>query len=187
AAVLAAVAGGVLCGAIIGLLVTRLCLLPFIVTLGMMLVVRGAAKGLADEQRVEAPITWINNLLRSPAGTQSWLLLPAGVWVIIALSLMTGAMLDYTRFGRHIFAVGSNERTARLCGVRIDACKLAVYSIGAGFAGLAGGMQFSKLSVGDPTVAAGLKLDVIAPVLIRWGRLLRASGAGFRTVDFCNL
>ena len=104
AAVLAAVAAGVLCGAIIGLLVTQLRLLPFIVTLGMMLVVRGAAKGLADEQRVEAPITWINNLLRSPAGAQSWLLLPAGVWIIIALSLITGAMLEYTRFGRHIFA-----------------------------------------------------------------------------------
>src|SRR5215510_3743976 len=73
AAVLAAVATGVLCGAIVGLLVTRLRLLPFIVTLGMMLVVRGAAKGLADEQRVEAPMTWINDLLRSPSGTQSWL------------------------------------------------------------------------------------------------------------------
>src|SRR5262245_13680902 len=148
AAVLLAVAVGALCGAIVGLLVTRLALLPFIVTLGMMLVVRGTAKGLADEQRVEAPITWINNLLRSPAGTQSWRLLPAGVWIIIGLSLMTGVMLEYTRFGRHIFAIGSNERTARLCGVRIDACKVAVYSIGAGFAGLAGVMQFSKLSVG---------------------------------------
>ena len=182
AAVLAAVAVGVLCGAIVGLLVTRLCLLPFIVTLGMMLVVRGAAKGLADEQRVEAPITWINNLLRSPAGTESWLLLPAGVWIIIVLSLTTGAMLEYTRFGRHIFAIGSNERTARLCGVRIDACKLAVYSIGAGFAGLAGVMQFSKLSVGDPTVAAGLELDVIAAVIIGGGSLLGGRGSVFGTL-----
>jgi ribose transport system permease protein len=182
AAVLAAVAAGVMCGAIVGLLVTRLRLLPFIVTLGMMLVVRGAAKGLADEQRVEAPITWINDLLRSPAGTQSWLLLPAGVWIIIVLSLMTGAMLEYTRFGRHIFAIGSNERTARLCGVRIDACKLAVYSIGAGFAGLAGVMQFSKLSVGDPTVAAGLELDVIAAVIIGGGSLLGGRGSVFGTL-----
>ena len=182
AAVLAAVAIGVLCGAIVGLLVTRLSLLPFIVTLGMMLVVRGAAKGLADEQRVEAPVTWINNLLRSPAGTQSWLLLPAGVWIIIVLSLVTGAMLEYTRFGRHIFAIGSNERTARLCGVRIDACKLAVYSIGAGFAGLAGVMQFSKLSVGDPTVATGLELDVIAAVIIGGGSLLGGRGSVFGTL-----
>src|SRR5215510_8055097 len=182
AAVLAAVAVGVLCGAMIGTLVTRLRLLPFIVTLGMMLVVRGAAKGLADEQRVEAPITWINDLLRSPAGTQSWLLLPAGVWIIIVLSLMTGAMLEYTRFGRHIFAIGSSERTARLCGVRIDACKLAVYSIGAGFAGLAGVMQFSKLSVGDPTVAAGLELDVIAAVIIGGGSLLGGRGSVLGTL-----
>ena len=135
AAVLAAVAAGVLCGAIIGLLVTQLRLLPFIVTLGMMLVVRGAAKGLADEQRVEAPITWINSLLRSPAGAQSWLLLPAGVWIIIALSLITGAMLEYTRFGRHLFAVGSNERTARLCGVRVERTKVAVYTIAGTLAG----------------------------------------------------
>src|SRR5215471_18983354 len=172
AAVLAAVVVGVLCGAIVGLLVTRLHLLPFIVTLGMMLVVRGAAKGLADEQRVEAPITWINDLLRSPSGTQNWLLLPVGVWIIIALSLMTAAMLEYTRFGRHVFAIGSNERTARLCGVPIDACKLAVYSIGAGFAALAGVLEFSKLSVGNPTVAVGLDLDVIAAVIIGGGSLL---------------
>jgi ribose/xylose/arabinose/galactoside ABC-type transport system permease subunit len=181
-AVMAAVASGVLSGLIVGLLVTRLRLLPFIVTLGMMLVVRGAAKGLADEQRVEAPITWINDLLRSASGTQNWLLLPAGVWIIIALSLMTAAMLEYTRFGRHVFAIGSNERTARLCGVPIDACKLAVYSIGAGFAGLAGVMQFSKLSVGDPTVASGLELDVIAAVIIGGGSLLGGRGSIFGTL-----
>src|SRR5215472_6416589 len=104
AAVLAAVAAGVFCGAIVGMLVTRLRLLPFIVTLGMMLVVRGAAKGLADEQRVEAPATWINDLLRTAA--RSWTLLPAGIWIIAALALLTGAMLQYTRFGRHIFAIG---------------------------------------------------------------------------------
>jgi ribose/xylose/arabinose/galactoside ABC-type transport system permease subunit len=181
-AVAGAIAAGVLCGAIIGLLVTRLRLLPFIVTLGMMLVARGAAKGLADEQRVEAPVTWINDLLRSPSGAQSWLLLPAGVWTIIALSLMTAAMLEYTRFGRHIFAIGSNERTARLCGVPVEVCKLAVYSIGAGFAGLAGVMEFSKLSVGDPTVSVGLELDVIAAVIIGGGSLLGGRGSIFGTL-----
>jgi ribose/xylose/arabinose/galactoside ABC-type transport system permease subunit len=182
AAVAGAIAAGVLCGVIIGLLVTRLRLLPFIVTLGMMLVARGAAKGLADEQRVEAPVTWINDLLRSPSGAQNWLLLPPGVWAIIALSLMTAAMLEYTRFGRHIFAIGSNERTARLCGVPVEACKLAVYSIGAGFAGLAGVMEFSKLSVGDPTVSVGLELDVIAAVIIGGGSLLGGRGSIFGTL-----
>src|SRR5262249_9077936 len=99
---------GVLCGLITGLFITRLRLLPFIVTLGMMLVIRGVAKGLADEQRVEAPVTWINDLLRTPTLERSWMLLPAGIWIIAGLALLTGTMLQYTRFGRHIFAIGSN-------------------------------------------------------------------------------
>ena len=181
-AALAGVVAGVLCGLMVGLLVTRLKLLPFIVTLGMMLVVRGAAKGLAGEQRIEAPITWLNDLLRTPAASQRWMLLPLGIWIIVALSIVTGVVLQYTRFGRHILAIGSNERTARLCGVRIDACKIAVYSIGAGFAGLAGVMQFSKLSVGDPTVAAGLELDVIAAVIIGGGSLLGGKGSVLGTL-----
>ena len=76
-AALAGVAAGALCGTATGLLVTRLRVVPFIVTLGMMLLVRGAAKGLADERRVEAPATWLNGLLRSAAGARgSWW--PAG-------------------------------------------------------------------------------------------------------------
>jgi ribose/xylose/arabinose/galactoside ABC-type transport system permease subunit len=181
-AAFAGVGVGVLCGLTTGLFITRLRLLPFIVTLGMMLVVRGAAKGLADEQRVEAPVTWINDLLRTRAAERSWMLLPSGIWIIAALALVTGVVLQYTRFGRHIFAIGSNERTARLCGVRIDATKLAVYSIGAGFAGLAGLMQFSKLSVGDPTVAVGLELDVIAAVIIGGGSLLGGRGSVLGTL-----
>ncbi len=64
-----------------------------------------------------------------------------------------------TRLGRHAFAIGSNERTARLCGVAVSRTKLVVYTIGALFAGVAGVLQFSRLSVGDPTVANGLKLE----------------------------
>src|SRR5215470_11291991 len=60
-----AIAAGALCGVINGLLVTQLRVVPFIVTLGTMLLVRGAAKGLSDERRLEAPITWLNGLLRT--------------------------------------------------------------------------------------------------------------------------
>lgn len=181
-AALAGIGAGVVCGSTVGLLVTKLRLMPFIVTLGMMLVVRGAAKGLASEQRLEAPITWLNDLLRTPAPDQRWMLLPAGIWIIVVLAVLAGGMLQYTKFGRHIFAIGSNERTARLCGVRVEACKLAVYAIGAGFAGLAGVLQFSKLSVGDPTVAVGLELDVIAAVIIGGGSLLGGRGSVFGTL-----
>jgi len=172
----AAVAASAACGAVNGLLITQLRVVPFIVTLGTMLLVRGAAKGLADERRIEAPITWINDLLRTARDGRG-LLLPTGIWLTVALAIVVALMLRYTRFGRHLFAIGSNERTARLCGVRINWRKVEVYTIGAALAGLAGVMEFSKLSVGDPTVAVGLELDVIAAVIIGGGSLLAAGAA----------
>ena len=108
---------GALCGLVNGVLITRLRVVPFIVTLGTMLLVRGAAKGLADERRIEAPITWLNDLLRTHA-TAAGSLLPSGIWIDLVLALVVAGVLRYTRFGRHLFAIGSNERTARLCGVR---------------------------------------------------------------------
>ena len=177
----AGIGAAALCGLVTGLLVTGLRVVPFIVTLGMMLLVRGAAKGLADERRIEAPVTWLNDLLRSHA-LGGGLLLPSGIWILIATALVVAGVLRYTRFGRHVLAIGSNERTARLCGVRVEANKIAIYTISAALAGLAGVMQFAKLSVGDPTVAVGLELDVIAAVIIGGGSLLGGRGTVFGTL-----
>ncbi len=168
-------AAGAACGLINGVLVTGLRVVPFIITLGTMLLVRGAAKGLADERRIEAPITWLNGLLRTVRDGSGWLL-PAGIWVVIVLAIAVAITLKYTRFGRHLFAIGSNERTARLCGVRVERCKIAVYAISGAFAGLAGVMEFSRLSVGDPTVAVGAELGVIAAVIIGGGSLSGGKG-----------
>ncbi|HET7746451.1 MAG TPA: ABC transporter permease [Vicinamibacteria bacterium] len=173
---IAAAAG---CGLLNGVLITRLRVVPFIVTLGMMLLVRGAAKGLADERRIEAPATWLNDLLRAAGPGQ---LLPRGLWLVAVLALLTAGTLRYTRFGRHLFAIGSNERTARLCGVPVALAKVAVYTLSAALAGVAGLLQFSKLSVGDPTVAQGLELDVIAAVIIGGGSLLGGRGTVLGTL-----
>jgi ribose transport system permease protein len=181
AAALAAVGAGAICGLVNGLLITQLRVVPFIVTLGTMLLVRGAAKGLADERRVEAPISWLNDLLRT-VRDGSGLLVPTGIWITVALALVVAATLRYTRFGRHLFAIGSSERTARLCGVHVSRTKLGVYTVAAALAGLAGVMEFSKLSVGDPTVAVGLELDVIAAVIIGGGSLLGGKGSVLGTV-----
>jgi ribose/xylose/arabinose/galactoside ABC-type transport system permease subunit len=168
-----AVIAGALCGLVNGVLITQLRVVPFIVTLGTMLVIRGVAKGLAEERRIEAPVTWLNDLLRVPRGGT---LLPSGIWAVIALALIIAGVLRYTSFGRHVFAIGSNERMARLCGVAITRTKIVVYVLTAAFAGFAGLLQFSKLSVGDPTVAVGLELDVIAAVIIGGGSLLGGRG-----------
>jgi ribose/xylose/arabinose/galactoside ABC-type transport system permease subunit len=180
-AALGAVAAGAACGALNGVLITGLRVVPFIVTLGTMLLVRGAAKGLSDERRIEAPITWLNELLRSVRGGNG-LLLPWGIWLAAILAIAVAITLQYTRFGRHLFAIGSNERTARLSGVRVERSKISVYTIAGAFAGLAGVLQLSQLSVGDPTAAIGLELDVIAAVIIGGGSLAGGKGTVLGTV-----
>ncbi len=180
-AAFAAVAAGAACGFMNGVLITGLRVVPFIITLGTMLLVRGAAKGLADERRLEAPITWLNGLLRT-VRDGSGILLPWGIWMGIVLAIVVAVTLQYTRFGRHLFAIGSNERTARLCGVRVERCKIAVYTIAGAFAGLAGVLEFSRLSVGDPTVAIGAELGVIAAVIIGGGSLSGGKGTVIGTI-----
>ncbi len=174
-AALAGVGAAAVCGAVNGLLVIGLRVVPFIVTLGTMILVRGAAKGLAEERRIEAPTTWLNGLLQA-LGRGEGLLVPSGIWLVVLLALLVAGTLRYTRFGRHLFAIGSNERTARLCGVAVERCKLAVYALTAALAGVAGVLQFSRLSVGDPTVADGLELNVIAAVIIGGGSLSGGRG-----------
>jgi len=179
-AALGGIATGAACGALIGLLITRLNLTPFIVTLGMWGTLRGAAKGLASETMVAAPSTWLNDLLQSLRPQNRWMIFPPGVWLMLVLTLFVGALLRYTRFGRHIFAIGSNEQTARLCGVPVKRTKLLIYIVGLAFAGIAGVLQFSYLTVGDPTTANGLELAVIAAVVIGGASL--NGGEGSRSV-----
>jgi len=170
---------GVLTGGVVGLvngaLITSLRLVPFIVTLGMLGIARGVAKWIAGNQKIDAPLTWVNEIMaKSPR--PSWMLMAPGVWIMIFFAVAMAVILRYSVFGRHIFAIGSNEATARLCGIRISRTKILVYMIAGLFCGLSGVMGFSRLTVGDPTVAVGLELDVIAAVVIGGGSL--SGGAG---------
>ncbi|MGC8885752.1 MAG: ABC transporter permease [Verrucomicrobiia bacterium] len=166
-----------ICGSINGIIITRLRVVPFIVTLGMMLLVRGAAKGLSKEQKVDAPETWLNELLASLSPENRWMLVPVGVWILVIMAIIVAVILRYTKLGRHTVAIGSNEQTAMLCGVMVERVKVYIYTICGLFAGLAGVMQFSRLTVGDPTVAVGLELDVIAAVVIGGGSLSGGEGS----------
>lgn len=172
-AVLAATA----CGAINGALIARGRLLPFIVTLGTMSALRGAAKGLANEQKIDAPAHGLDALLAPLPPNRSWMLVPPGVWIAIGIAILFAWILRATRFGRHVYAVGSNEQTARLCGVRVERVKVSVYAIAGLLAGVAGIMSFSNLTVGDPTTSVGLELDVIAAVVIGGGSLSGGEGS----------
>jgi ribose transport system permease protein len=171
---------GVLTGGLVGLfngtLITRLRLVPFIVTLGTMGIARGMAKWIAGNQKIDAPMTWVNELMaKSPR--PSWLLMAPGVWIVILFAVVMAVVLRYTVFGRHVFAIGSNESTARLCGIRTNRAKILIYAIAGLFCGLSGVMEFSRLTVGDPTVAVGLELDIIAAVVIGGGSLSGGEGS----------
>jgi len=176
----AALAAGVVTGGLVGLvngsLITSLRLVPFIITLGMMGIARGVAKWIAGNQKIDAPITWLNDLMaKNPR--PSWLLLAPGVWLMILLAAAMAVVLRRTVFGRHALAIGSNEATARLCGVRTVRSKIWIYTLSGLFCGLAGVMEFSRLTVGDPTVAVGLELDIIAAVVIGGGSLSGGQGS----------
>ena len=182
AAALGGVLTGALAGFVIGGLITGLRLAPFIVTLGAWGAYRGVAKGFADQTMVIAPSTWLNDLLRTLGPGQKWLLFPPGVWIAVVLAVAVALALRYTRFGRHVFAIGSNESTARLCGVRVGPTKLLIYVVAGALVGVAGVLQFSYLTVGDPTTANGLELDIIAAVVIGGASLSGGQGSVLGTI-----
>lgn len=175
-AVLAAVAAGSLIGLINALAITRLRVVPFIATLGMLGIARGAAKWLAHETTVNAPASWVNELAVTVPPAR-WMLFAPGVWVALALAILMAFVLRRTVFGRRVFALGSNEAAARACGIAVERLKLAIYSVAGLFVGLAGAMQMSRLRQGDPTVAIGTELDVIAAVVIGGGSLSGGEGS----------
>lgn len=175
AAILAAVATGTLCGLVNGLLIARLRIMPFIATLGMMGIARGTAKRITGGQKIDAPASWLPELV-SKSEADAWLGLPPGLWILLALAALMAAVLRRTPFGLHVVAIGSNEATARLCGVNVPGTLTRVYALCGAFAGLAGAMLFGRLSVGEPTAAVGLELDIIAACVIGGASLSGGEG-----------
>lgn len=170
------IAAGAFCGFVNGLIITTLRIVPFIATLGTLSIARGAAKLLAKGETVRPPISWLEEIMAGQPA-EKWMLVAPGVWIMIILALVVAFLLARTIFGRHIFAVGSNEATARLCGLAVPRIKIEIYTLAGALTGLSGLMQFSRLTLGDPTAAIGLELDVIAAVVIGGGSLSGGEGS----------
>lgn len=205
-ALLLTLLAGTLLGAVNGLLVSLLRVVPFIVTLGTMTIFLGAAKLLATyasnsqtvrpnpETQVPSALLallstrnaalWPTELTGNSAidGWYDYLRHPSGLWCGLLLALCVAALLRYTIFGRYVYALGSNEATARLCGVNVPLNRIAVYAVCGLFVGLAGIYQFSRLSSGNPTSGLGLELKVIAAVVIGGGSLSGGRGSVLGTL-----
>jgi len=180
-AVAATIGTGCLCGFLNGFLISVLNVVPFIVTLGTMTVFLGVAKKVAQggtihlDQNEQIP-EWLLDFLsiRSKALIAGF---PLGIWVLLVLAILTLLMLRYSVFSRYVFALGSNEDTARLCGINITWNKIAVYTLSGFFVGVAGLYLFAQTTVGDATSGSGKELVIIAAVVIGGGSLSGGRGS----------
>jgi ribose transport system permease protein len=176
AAVAAGVAVGGVCGLCNGLAITGLRVTPFVATLGMLSVARGVAFWLAERTTIsfrgESP-GWVTALQTARAETG---LFDPGVWSAFVLALVVALLLHFTVFGRHCYAIGSNEATARLCGIPIGRNKLAIYTLAGLLTGWAGVLTFANGNTGNPDSSPGLELEVIAAVVIGGASLSGGQG-----------
>ena len=169
---------GMVIGAFNGLLVTRLNVAPFIATLGTLYIARGAALLVSNGQTFA-------NLVGSPAlGNGGFPFLGAGTiagvpFSIVALILLTALaayVASHTVFGRQVYAVGGNERAAKLSGVRITRIKIAVYVISGLCAALAGLVVSSELVASNPASGESFELNAIAAAVLGGTSLMGGRG-----------
>ena len=160
-AILTGVLAGLAVGMINGVLTARLALAPFMVTLGMLSVVRGTAVAFTGGTPVQGIPEEIKYL------GQGYIIgVPVPVWIMIILGVVLTAVMKRTTFGAYVYAIGGNEEAARLSGVRVRRVKIAVYGV-AGMLGAIGGLLLTaRLGVGESTSGTGYELDVIAAVVI---------------------
>jgi ribose transport system permease protein len=162
--------GGVV-GWINGLLVTSLSLPPFIVTLATLEAVRGTALYITNA----IPVSNLPGGLKL-AHYGSWFGLPPNILLTGIVLLVAIPILHYTVLGRYAYAIGSSERTARLCGVRVERWKTVCYVIAGICAGIAGVMMAAKFNGGPPDEFRGSELTIIAAVVIGGTSLFGGEG-----------
>ncbi|MGO4339477.1 ABC transporter permease [Labrys sp. KB_33_2] len=159
---------GILIGAVNGLLITRLNVAPFIATLGTLYIARGLALLSSDGA------TFPNLVGRPDFGTQGYAILgagrllglPASVWILAVLALVAAYMARCTPLGRHIFAVGGNERAAGLSGIRVNRVKLFVYMFSGFCAAVVGLVVSSELMASHPATGESFELNAIAAAVL---------------------
>ncbi|MFB7645447.1 substrate-binding domain-containing protein [Streptomyces sp. NPDC056084] len=159
-AVLMAVATGIACGLVNGVLVSYGKLPPFIATLAMLSVGRGLSLVISQG----SPIAFPDSVSHLGDTLGGWL--PVPVLVMIGAGLLTALVLSRTYIGRSMYAIGGNEEAARLSGLRVKRQKLVIYALSGLFAAVAGIVLASRLSSAQPQAAQGYELDAIAAVVI---------------------
>ena len=168
---------GMLCGFLNGLLITRLRIPPFVVTLGALGIYRGVALIISNGlpvHRIPPAFAFV--------GEGSLLGVPFVLWLLVICAVLVHLVLEHTRLGRYAFAIGSNKIASVYAGIPVDFHTIAVYAIGGALTGLAGMIEASRLMTGQPTAGQGYELQAIAAVVIGGGSLNGGEGSVIGTL-----
>jgi erythritol transport system permease protein len=166
-------------GLLNGLLVSQLAVAPFIATLGTLYIARGAAMLLSGGK------TFPNLGGTAAHGStgfstlgQSFVLgIPLPVWLMVVIAIAATIIAKHTPFGRHVYAIGGNERAARLAGIRIDRVKVLAYCFSSACAGLVGLIIASQLESAHPATGESFELNAIAAVVLGGTSLMGGRGS----------
>ena len=164
-----AVLVGALCGTVSGLAITKLRVPPFIATLGMMMLLKGASLIITQTRPI-----YFNDVEGFDAISLGSVLselvpglpIPNGVLIMFIVAVVCAVVLNKTALGRYTFALGSNEEAVRLSGVNVDRWKVIIYAFSGGICGIAGLLIASRLNSAQPALGQGYELDAIAAVVI---------------------
>jgi len=159
--VLAGLGVGLIAGFFNGLIIAKVKIPPFIVTLGTMTI----AKGFALLYCNGAPISNLDPEFNF-IGAGKFLEIPIPIIILAVFTVITFVMLNNTKFGRHVYALGGNEQAAIISGINVDRVKIIVYSYSGLLAGLAGIVLTARISSGAPASGTGMELDGIAAAVI---------------------
>lgn len=170
--VLVGTLAGAFWGFVNGLLITRLGINPFIVTLGTLGIVRGLTLIISNG----LPVHQIPRQF-SFLGEGTVLGVPFVLWILLACALFVHVLLEHTKLGRYTFAIGSNPDAAFYAGIPVAFHTTSVYAIGGMLTGLAGMIEASRLMTGQPTAGQGYELQAIAAVVIGGGSLRGGEGS----------
>jgi ribose transport system permease protein len=156
---------GILAAVLVGLgngvMIFRLKLPAFIVTLGTMGLTTGLALLIGGGQTLYWDKNWFNNI-----ALNYWLGLPLVFWVFLILFAAVGWILHQTAFGRYIYGIGCNEEALRLCGVKIGRYTITIYVLNGFCVGIAALMITSRVASGNPIIGVGLEFEAVAAAAI---------------------
>jgi ribose transport system permease protein len=183
--ILAGLGTGALCGLINGLIIAKLKMAPFVATLGMLYVAKGLSlvfSGLRPIYFDDTPAYRMISMGSITGAIIPGLEIPNAVLILFGAAIIASLILTKTVLGRYTFALGSNEEATRLSGVNVDRWKIAVYTLGGLFAGLAGIVISARINSAQPSLGQGYELDAIAAAVIGGTSLSGGEGTILGTV-----